>query len=216
MRQRRDFKRLEGVKSARLIVIAAEGRDTENIYFEAMKASLCASGVHVEVLHRNDDESSPGNVLTQIVNFKNEYNIEEDDQLWVVVDRDKWKSKMLSSVARYCAQNNNLYFCVSNPCFELWLLLHLEDVTKYDEHKMKKLAANKKNSKHGETWLKKQMKTLLGHYHESDYDAFALLPTIGLAIDRAKLLDKNPADRWPQSVGTRVYLLAKSIMTKEW
>ena len=94
MRQRRDFKRLEGVKSARLIVIAAEGRDTENIYFEAMKASLCASGVHVEVLHRNDDESSPGNVLTQIVNFKNEYNIEEDDQLWVVVDRDKWKSKM--------------------------------------------------------------------------------------------------------------------------
>lgn len=43
MRQRRDFERPEGVKSARLIVIAAEGLKTENIYFEAMKASLCST-----------------------------------------------------------------------------------------------------------------------------------------------------------------------------
>lgn len=37
MRQRKDFQRIEGVKSSRLIVIAAEGRATENIYFEAMR-----------------------------------------------------------------------------------------------------------------------------------------------------------------------------------
>lgn len=36
MRQRKDFKRLEGTRSARLIVIAAEGRNTENIYFEVL------------------------------------------------------------------------------------------------------------------------------------------------------------------------------------
>jgi hypothetical protein len=46
----------------------------------------------------------------------------------------------------------------------------------------------------------------------SDYDALALLPTINLAIDRAEQLDLRPVDRWPQSVGTRVYLLARSIM----
>lgn len=102
MRQRRNFERPEGVKSARLIVIAAEGRDTENIYFEAMKTSLCASGVHVEVLHRDNDDSSPANVLAQIKDFMDIYNIEKDDQLWVVVDRDRWTSKMLSSVARDC------------------------------------------------------------------------------------------------------------------
>ena len=45
MRKRKDFKRREGVKSARLVVIAAEGRNTENIYFESMKVSLCASDV---------------------------------------------------------------------------------------------------------------------------------------------------------------------------
>ena len=59
MRKRKDFKRREGDKSARLIVIAAEGRDTENIYFDSMKASLCASDVHVEVLHRDSNQSSP-------------------------------------------------------------------------------------------------------------------------------------------------------------
>lgn len=212
MRQRRDFERPEGVKSARLIVIAAEGRDTENIYFEAMKLSMCASNVQVEVLHRDDDGSSPENVLNQILGFMKEYNIEEDDQLWVVVDRDKWTSKMLSSVARYCTKNYNLHFCVSNPCFELWLLLHLEDVTGYDEQQKNALAANKRNSKHGDTWLKKRMRTLMGHYHESDYDALALLPMIDSAINRAEQLDLRPVDRWPQSVGTRVYLLARSIM----
>lgn len=40
MRQRKDFQRIEGVKSSRLIVIAAEGRATENIYFEAMRQEL--------------------------------------------------------------------------------------------------------------------------------------------------------------------------------
>lgn len=212
MRQRRNFERPEGVKSARLIVIAAEGRDTENIYFEAMKTSLCASGVHVEVLHRDNDDSSPANVLAQIKDFMDIYNIEEDDQLWVVVDRDRWTSKMLSSVARDCVTNDNLYFCVSNPCFELWLLLHLEDVLSYDSDRMKELAANKKNSKRGNTWLKKRMKDLMGHYHESDYDAYSLLQTIDSAINQAEKLDKRPSDRWPQTVGTRVYLLARSIM----
>ena len=55
MRVRKDFTRLEGDKSARLVVIAAEGFETENIYFEAMKTSLRAANVHVEVLRRDSD-----------------------------------------------------------------------------------------------------------------------------------------------------------------
>ena len=35
------------------------------------------------------------------------------------------------------------------------------------------------------------------------------------AIERAKALDKNPADRWPQTLGTRVYLLAESVMNRK-
>lgn len=211
MRKRKDFERPEGVKSSRLVVIAAEGRNTENIYFESMKASLCASDVHVEVLHRNSNDSSPESVYEQIRGFMAEYNIEDDDQLWIVVDKDKWKDKMLAAVAQHCVQNDNLHFCVSNPCFELWLLLHIEDVASYNEERKATLFTNKKvNSQY--TWLKKRMKDLTGHYRESDYDAIALLPYVDTAIERAEGLDVSTVDRWPQAIGTRVYLLVKSIM----
>ncbi len=99
---------------------------------------------------------------------------------------------------------------MSNPCFELWLLLHLEDIRKYDESTANELAMNRKN-KAGETWLKKRMRDLLGSYSESNYDALCLLPHASKAISIARELDTNPADRWPQSVGTRVYFLMDSI-----
>lgn len=212
MRKRRDFTRLENVKSARLVVIAAEGRATENIYFEAMKTELVAENIHVEVLYRDDNESSPENVYKQIQIFKKQYNIEEDDELWIVVDHDKWKDKMLSSVAQYCSQNANLKFCLSNPCFELWLLLHLEDIELYFKEDFKELAANRKVRKNGNTWIKARLVSLLGNYREANYDTSQIIPHIHKAIDRAEKLDTNPADRWPQGIGTRVYLLAKSIM----
>ena len=214
MRVRKDFTRLEGDKSARLVVIAAEGFETENIYFEAMKTSLRAANVHVEVLRRDSDgDSSPEHVYEQVRGFMEEYNIEDDDELWIVVDRDRWTNKMLSSVARHCAQNKNLRFCVSNPCFELWLLLHLEDVAAYAAEEKNALTANRKSTRH-KTWLKHKLSELLDGYNEANYDAAKLLPQIDVAIERAVRLDSNPEDRWPQSVGSRVYLLARSIMGK--
>ena len=213
MRQRKDFQRIEGVKSSRLIVIAAEGRATENIYFEAMRQELCATNVQLVVLNREDDNSNPANVYRQIKDFMDEYNILDDDQLWIVIDRDDWKEKMLADIAQLCQQNSNLRFCKSNPCFELWLILHLEDIEDYSEEDKKNLFENPRLSTHG-TWTKYHLRKLMGHYQESDYDPSILLPHVEEAICRAEKLDINPKDRWPQTTGTRVYLLAKSIMDR--
>lgn len=214
MRKRKDFVRLEGVRSARLVVIAGEGRYTESIYFNAVKNELRAPNVHVEVLDRNSDESSPESVHRQVADFMRQYNIEDDDELWLVIDRDRWQERMLSQVAQLCAQNSHLHFCMSNPCFELWLLLHIEDVEQYDDETKNALLQNKKN-KSGVTWLKKRMKDLLGSYTESNYDALGLIPYTPVAMDRARRLDSNPQDRWPQSIGSRVYLLMESITGKK-
>ncbi len=221
MRIRKDFERPEGKKSARLVVIAAEGKDTERIYFEAMKEALCASSVHVEVLERGSDkselgenESSPEHVYRQIREFKSQYNIEDDDQLWIVVDRDKWTSKMLASVAQYCEKDSNLYFCLSNPCFELWLLLHLEDVAAYNDKQQQQLYENKRTRQHGPTWTEKCLRNLMESYSKSDYDAKKLLKNIDEAIERARKLDIEPKSRWPNYIGTRVYRLANSIMSE--
>ena len=210
MRKRKDFVRLEGVRSARLVVIASEGRCTESIYFAAVKDKLRAPNVHVEILSRDSNESSPESVHAQIADFMRQYNIEDDDELWLVIDRDRWHERMLSQVAQLCTQNTHLNFCMSNPCFELWLLLHLEDVRKYDEQTATELAENRKN-KAGVTWLKKRMRDLLGSYSESSYDATTLLPHVPAAMEIARDLDVNPADRWPQTIGTRVYKLMESI-----
>lgn len=210
MRKRKDFVRLEGVRSARLVVIASEGRCTESIYFSAVRDKLSAPNVHVEILARDSNESSPERVHAQIADFMSQYNIEEDDELWLVIDRDRWHERMLSQIAQLCAQNPHLNFCMSNPCFELWLLLHIEDVRKYDEHTASDLAANKK-TKTGVPWLKKRLRDLLGSYSESNYEVSRLLPTVPLAMEIALGLDVNPTDRWPQTVGTRVYRLMESI-----
>lgn len=210
MRKRKDFVRLEGVRSARLVVIASEGRCTESIYFSAVKDKLRALNVHVEILSRDTNESSPESVHAQITDFMRQYNIEDDDELWIVIDRDRWHERMLSQVAQLCAQNPHLNFCMSNPCFELWLLLHLEDVRKYDEPTTTALIANRKSSS-GLTWLKRRMRDLLGSYSESNYEVSRLLPNVSSAMEIARKLDVNPSDRWPQTIGTRVYQLMGSI-----
>lgn len=121
---------------------------------------------------------------------------------------------MLSGVARKCSQNKRFFFCVSNPCFELWLILHLEDVAQYAEEDREKLSENKKIKRNGDTWTKQRLRELMGSYRESQYDAKKLLPEIEKAIERARNLDIDPNNRWPQSVGTRVYRLVNSILEK--
>lgn len=211
MRKRKPFNRPEGKKSARLVIIASEGRFTESIYFDAVKAHLCASNVHMEVLRRETDDSAPEHVYNQLRGFMKEYEIDDDDELWMVIDRDRWLESSLSQLAQLCGQNPHLHFCMSNPCFELWLLLHLEDVSTYDSGTLKDLQENRKDSKFGDTWLKRKVRSLIGSFHESSYDAFSLLPYADLACERAEKLDINPSDRWPQSIGSRVYLLMRSV-----
>lgn len=103
---------------------------------------------------------------------------------------------------------------LSNPCFELWLLLHLVDATLLTPEEQQQWMENRRKSKNADPYLKVQLRQEMGSYHESAYDAQMLIAYVEDAIARAKALDKNPADRWPQTIGTRVYLLAESVMNK--
>lgn len=48
----------------------------------------------------------------------------EFDEIWVVFDIDKHPNV---KQARVEAQQNSIQTAISNPCFELWLLLHVEE-----------------------------------------------------------------------------------------
>lgn len=212
MRERR-----EAFRDARLIVIASEGKDTERIYFKALAKEYTNPRVHVHILERSKDEqnnSSPEHVLKQLNDYKGHYELESDDELWLVVDRDRWTEAMLSRVGTECAQDNFMHVALSNPCIELWLLLHLVDATLLTPEEQQLWMENRRKSKNADPYLKVRLRQEMGSYHESSYDAKMLIEHVEVAIARAKALDKNPADRWPQTLGTRVYLLAESVMNR--
>lgn len=210
MRERR-----EAFRDARLVVVASEGKDTERIYFKALAKEYANPRVHVHVLERSEDEknnSSPEHVLKQLNDYKTQYALEADDELWLVVDKDSWTDGMLFRVAAVCAKDAAMNMALSNPCFELWLLLHLEDATSLTPEEYKMWLENRRKSKNADPYLKVRLRQKLGSYHESSYDAPALVVNVETAIERARRLDKGPDDRWPQTLGTRVYLLAESVV----
>ena len=212
MRERR-----EAFRDARLIVIASEGKDTERIYFKALAKEYTNPRVHVHILERSENEqnnSSPEYVLKQLNNYKSQYELEDDDELWLVVDKDRWTEAMLSRVATECSQEVAMHMALSNPCFELWLLLHLEDAASLTPEEQKQCMENRRKSKNADPYLKVRLRQKMGSYHESSYDVLTLIAHIEDAIERARALDKNPNDRWPQTLGTRVYLLAESVMNR--
>ena len=212
MRERR-----EAFRDARLIVIDSEGKDTERIYFKALAKEYTNPRVHVHILERGVDErnnSSPEHVLKQLNDYKSQYELEADDELWLVVDKDRWTEAMLSRVATECSQEVAMHMALSNPCFELWLLLHLEDAASLTPEEYVRWMENRRRSRNSDPYLKTRLRQIIGSYHESSYDALTLISHVEEAIDRARALDNNPNDRWPQTLGTRVYLLAESVMNR--
>ena len=152
--------------------------------------------------------------MKQLSDYKEQYALEADDELWLVIDKDRWTEAMLSRVATECAQDEYMHMALSNPCIELWLLLHFVDATLLTPEEQQKWLENRRNSRRTDPYLKIRLRQEMGAYHEAAYDAQKLIVHVEDAIERAKALDKNPADRWPQTLGTRVYLLAESVMNK--
>lgn len=209
--------RNEAFRDARIIVIASEGKDTERIYFRALANEYANPRVHVHILERSEGEqnnSSPEHVLKQLNDYKRNYAMEEEDELWLVIDKDRWTEAMLSHVAAVSTQNDFMYMALSNPCFELWLLLHLVDATSLAPEERKQWMKNERRTNNADPYLKVQLRQAMGSYKESNYDAQMLVPHVEIAIERARTLDENPADRWPQTLGTRVYRLAESVINR--
>ncbi len=56
--------------------------------------------------------------------------LKSEDQVWLVMDVDRWTHSHLKDIAELCQQQKNTFWktAISNPCFEIWLLLHYIDL----------------------------------------------------------------------------------------
>jgi hypothetical protein len=205
-RERRDFVRRSGLRDATLIVIASEGVVTEPSYFNGLKARWRSPRIQVEVLARiNAGESSPERVLEALRAFARSYKLRDGDQLWLVIDRDSWKLRSIASVAREC-ERLRYKLAVSNPCFELWLLLHFEDVPNRTAERRQELFENESSLLKRETAAHRQPNTeFIDHF----------ISGTAAAIARSRCLDVTPGARWPNQLATRVYRLVEQLQPQD-
>lgn len=195
MAKRRRFSRPSGFRDRKkLFVIATEGAKTEEIYFDSLRPRRDAV-VRMEVLPSRTHKSDPKNVLKRLRGFKQKNDITSTDELWLVIDRDTWPCKMLDKIAAEC-DRNGFQLAVSNPCFELWLYLHLSTPRPFSTADECTSALSSKMA-----------------YDKAGYDADSLHVGIPDALQRAQQMDDEEHHPWPRTNGTRVYLLVQRLLS---
>lgn len=191
-RFQRPQRRLE---TRKLYVVATEGEKTEEIYFTIFNGEDFRKNVRVQVLPTRKGDSSPEAVVNRLREYIRKYGVKADDELWVVVDVDSWGNQKLDQLCRGCTRIS-ANVAVSNPCFELWLVLH------QDNPRTPPVKAD----------CERELERFLGSYSHAKYNPDKLVPHIRSAIKHAKRLDRNPQEEWPRETGTRVYKLVENLL----
>ncbi len=194
-----------------MFVIATEGK-TEKQYFEGLADHYRSPRIHVHVLATENGGSSPEFVRERISNYREKYQIEPDDEFWLVIDVDQWGTEKLNEVCQDAP--NDFQTAVSNPCFEFWLYLHFSDFDVTDAEWQTSLSRkNQVYSQAMKALLKACLVSQTGRgYQEARLNPERFYPHIPVAIERARALDTNPTERWPATFpGTHVYRLVEKL-----
>lgn len=179
-------------RDAKLFIIATEGEKTEKQYFNIFENPR----IRVVVIPSEGGKSAPKYALERLDDIKNLYDFGEGDELWLMIDTDRWGAAALSTVCQGAIQKS-FQLAVRNPCFELWLYLHFNDV---------------EGSNHKCRDLEKLLRQHLGSYNKSNLNAEVFKSNIHSAVKRAKSLHVNKSERWPLSTGTHGYKVVEKLM----
>ncbi|WNJ17341.1 RloB family protein [Pontibacter sp. G13] len=193
-RKNRSYKKGGYFRDSYLLVIACEGAKREKEYFE--KLVWGSQRIKLKILSPEGPEignSSPKWVLDRAAKFDREFGLGKDDLLWMVMDKDRWDEKLLREIYQTVQQSKGWNLAISNPCFEVWLLMHYQDL---DPQNPQSCSALKKT---------------LGATTPAGFDLNQLLDLTKVAIDRAKQLDLHHAHFLPQPMTTNIYLLIDHI-----
>ncbi len=129
-------------------------------------------------------------IMSNVTDILNNYEItfdKEIDYLCLVVDRDpeSFTEFQFDDVLKTCKQNN-FEFLISNPNFELWLLLHFDDIHDLDNEKLLKNEKINPGSKSSIRFIPNELRKCLGTYKKSRYDVTLLIKNIDKAIKNEK------------------------------
>jgi len=112
------------------LLIVCEGKETEPAYFRYWRHETRNNMVTVEILPAGMDPRSLVRLAaerkreSERLADKLDNTFEKYDEIWCVFDRDEHPN---FEGAKQHAHANGIRLAISNPCVELWFLLHYED-----------------------------------------------------------------------------------------
>jgi len=183
----------------RLFVIATEDTHAPDQYFRTFRNPR----IKVQVLPTEGGLSAPEHVLQRLDAFHQEYELQEDDELWLMLDTDHWaEPNHIANLIEVCTQalKKGFHLAHSNPCFGIWLLFHVED-----------LNASEQFSRCQD--VVQRLKDTLGGYSKRSIDCERFSrDAAAIAVERARKLDESPGDRWPKKTGSHVYRVVEKLL----
>lgn len=183
-----------------LFVISTEGAATEPEYFRQLENLIDGDTVHMQIFY-DRNKSAPFHVLKRAKKANRQVGISGDDEVWCVIDKDKWpreQIQLLHDWANEAEAKERRGLAVSTPKFELWLLLHVEEVAGQ--------LSSAQVSERTRPYLHDEKHVPMG---------FVTQERVNAAIIRASTLVQEYYEPWPNKTGTTVFLLVQRLMAKE-
>lgn len=211
-REREEFFRESNTtEREKIFVLAFEGNITEEKYFSESKNSNKFNDelIYLHLLNRKKDDtnSAPNHVFNKLKKeAKDEYNFKKEDELWMIIDTDRWKN--IPNIIESCKELENMFVAVSNPCFEFWLLLHIKDIQEYDAKELELILQNKKTG--NRNYVETKIVEIVGSYNKTHFKVDDFLPNIDTAVSRAKNLDQANTE-YPTKLGSHIYKLIEKL-----
>lgn len=136
MRRPRSLKRkIKTRRKKRKIFLFSEGKNTEPLYFKAYELAVASSVVEVVCEAKRGVPKTllelAKEKIGEVSSRKYQKENGKSDQVWVAFDQDDHDD--VPGVLLSCRQQG-IGVAYSNPCFEVWLILHKESYDK-DEHR---------------------------------------------------------------------------------
>ncbi len=153
---------------------------------------------------------------------KDDYNFKNSDEFWLIIDRDDWESIhkiSFDELAKECEAEANFFLALSNPCFELWLLLHRKKISSFSDQEQDSIFRNPRIDENwnevpggNRTYLEKILSNECNGYSKKRVRTSDFIPHIAIAISNAEELHADKFEKYPSQCGTHVYLLVKKLI----
>ena len=121
-------RKIETRQPRKTLVIFCEGERTEPAYLEALKRRPEVRDVASVDLRIEAEHGMPETLVSSAVRARDKSADEEGevDEFWCVFDVEWPRNHPRLREAVENARSNGINLAISNPCFELWLILHFE------------------------------------------------------------------------------------------